>query len=94
MMWSLSKRLKKKYGVEGDVREALYSCAADWVEAVGDRPFLGGNSPSIADIEVFGVMRSIVGTDTFMDLQHNTGVGPWYERMMQAVGQSSRLSSD
>ena len=93
MMWGLSRRLKKKYDVEGDVREALYRCAAEWVAAVGDRrPFLGGDRPNLADIEVFGVMRSIVGTDTFMDLQHKTAVGPWYERMMAVVGAPARLS--
>lgn len=92
MMWSLSNRLKKKYKVEGDVREALYGCASEWVAAVGDRQFLGGDKPSLADLEAFGVMRSIVGTDTFMDLQHNTQVGPWYERMMAVVGETSKVA--
>jgi microsomal prostaglandin-E synthase 2 len=92
MMWGISKRLRKKYGVEGDVREALYECAAQWVEAVGpERPFLGGSSPNLADLAVFGVMRSVVGTDTFMDLQHNTEIGPWWERMMEVVGPSARI---
>lgn len=92
MMWAISNRLKKKYNVEGDLREALYKCANDWVDAVGDdRPFLGGDAPNLADISVFGVMKSITGTDTFMDLQHKTRIGPWYERMFEAVGETSRL---
>lgn len=93
MMWSISNRLKKKYNVEGDPRENLYKCANDWVDAVGDdRPFLGGKTPNLADISVFGVMKSITGTDTFMDLQHKTRIGPWYERMFETVGETSRLS--
>jgi microsomal prostaglandin-E synthase 2 len=89
MMWSLSSRLKKKYEIEGDVREALFACADDWVAAIGNRKFLGGDAPNLADLAVFGVIRSIVGTDTFMDLQHKTTISPWYERMMTAVGESS-----
>lgn len=89
MMWALSSRLKKKYEIEGDVREALFACADDWVAAIGNRKFLGGDAPDLADLAVFGVIRSIVGTDTFMDLQHKTPISPWYERMMTAVGESS-----
>jgi microsomal prostaglandin-E synthase 2 len=92
MMWAISNKLKKKYNVEGDLRENLYKCANDWVDAVGnDRPFFGGDVPNLADISVFGVMKSITGTDTFMDLQHKTRIGPWYERMFEAVGETSRL---
>lgn len=42
---------------------------------------------------MFGAIRSITGTDTFMDLMHNTAIGAWYQRMMAAVGPSSRLPS-
>lgn len=89
MMWALSSRLKKKYGIEGDVREVLFACADEWSEAVGNGKFLGGDTPNLADLAVFGVIRSVVGTDTFMDLQHKTSISPWYERMMTAVGESS-----
>jgi microsomal prostaglandin-E synthase 2 len=60
MMWSLSSRLKKKYGIEGDEREALYGLAEDWMREMGESPFMGGDRPSLADIEAFGVVRSIV----------------------------------
>lgn len=92
MMWGLSNRLKKKYGIEGDVREALYTMADEWVKGLDGKPFMGGSSPSLADIEAFGVIRSIVGTDTFHDLQHNTKISGWYERMMKEIGESSRIS--
>jgi microsomal prostaglandin-E synthase 2 len=92
LMWGLSRRLRKKYGVEGDVREALYGCADEWVGALGGRPFLGGAAPNLADLSTFGVVRSVVGTDTFMDLMHNTGIAPWYERMMAAVGEPARVA--
>lgn len=91
MMWGLSNRLKTKYGIEGDVREALYRMADEWIQGLDGKPFMGGASPSLADIEAFGVIRSVVGTDTFHDLQHNTEISSWYERMMGAIGESSRL---
>ena len=57
------------------------------------RSFLGGDAPNLADLAVFGVIRSVTCTDTFNALMHSTGIGPWYARMMGAVGQSSRLSA-
>ena len=91
-MWAIAGRLKKKYGVEGDVRETLYKAADTWVEAVGsDRVFMGGEEPNLADLAVFGVVRSVVGTDTFNDVMHNSEIGKWYEQMMKQVGKSSRV---
>jgi microsomal prostaglandin-E synthase 2 len=91
MMWAISGRLQKKYGIQGDLRGQLYAAADEWVEAVGNRRFMGGEAPGLADLAVFGVVRSVTGTETFMDLMHNTHIGAWYERMMAAVGDSSRL---
>lgn len=93
LMWGISGKLIKKYGIEGDLRANLYRDAKEWVEAVGpNRPFMGGEKPNLADLSVFGVIRSVTGTDTFMDLMHNTEISLWYERMMAAVGESSRLA--
>ena len=66
--------------------------ANKWVDALGGRPFMGGAQPNLADLAVFGVCRSVVGTDTFNDLMMHTRIGGWYERMFEAVGSSSRLS--
>ncbi|KAL4420807.1 hypothetical protein ABPG75_010463 [Micractinium tetrahymenae] len=91
MMWGISGKLKKKYGVEGDVRESLYRSADEWVEALHGRPFMGGARPDLADLAVFGVIRAVTGTDTFNDVMQNSKIGKWYERMFEAVGPSSRL---
>lgn len=90
MMWMVSGRLKKKYDMMGDSRQELYDSAAQWVAAIGQQPFLGGNVPNLADLSAFGAIRSITETDTFMDLMHNTDISEWYERMMKAVGPSAR----
>lgn len=91
VMWAISGRLQKKYGIQGDLREQLYTSANEWADAVGDHPFLGGLQPNLADLAVFGVTRSIVGTNTFRDLMLNSRIAPWYERMARAVGDSARL---
>lgn len=38
----VSGRLRKKYGIEGEAREELYSCADAWLAALDGRQFLGG----------------------------------------------------
>ncbi|PSC71399.1 prostaglandin E synthase 2-like [Micractinium conductrix] len=84
LMWGISGKLKKKYGVEGDVREALYKSADEWVESLQGRPFMGGGFPDLADLAVFGVVRAVTGTDTFNDLMQNSKIGSWYARMFEA----------
>ena len=93
MMWGISNKLKKKYGIQGDLREELYVCGDQWVQALGDHDFLGGSQPNLADLAVFGVVKSVTGTDTFHDLMHKTEIGKWYERMMAQVPTSSRVSA-
>lgn len=94
LMWGISGKLIKKYGIQGDLRANLFSDAEKWMEALGsERPFMGGPKPNLADLSMFGVIRSVTGTDTFMDLMHKTSISSWYERMMSEVGPSSRLDS-
>ena len=56
-MYMLSKRLKKKYNLDDDVRESMYRYCDTWMKAVGnDRQFMGGTKPNLADL----VSRSII----------------------------------
>lgn len=70
-------RLKKKYKIEGEPRAELYACINQWVDALGERRFMGGDVPNLADLSTFGAIRSVNGTDTFMDLMHTTDIGKW-----------------
>jgi len=93
MMYGISGKLVKKYGIEGDLRAALLGAANEWSDAVGEgRTFMGGDEPNLADLSMFGVIRSITGTDTFMDMLHQSRISGWYESMMAAVGPSSRIA--
>lgn len=91
LMWQIGQRMPKKYGLEGDLREALYADLREWLQALGSRRFMGGDKPNLADLAVFGVLRAVEKTPTFNDAVANTHIGGWYVRMSQAVGISSRL---
>lgn len=86
LMYTIGRGMPKKYNIEGDLREALYKEADTFVKAVGTREFMGGKEPNLADLAVFGVLRAIIGTDTFNDLMNSSSILPWYKRMMDKVG--------
>lgn len=92
VMFFIAKKLKTKYAIE-DEREALYAAIEAYMGAVGDREFLGGSEPNMADLSVFGVVRSVAGLDTFDDLMAHTSIKPWFTRMTDRVGPTTRVSS-
>jgi glutathione S-transferase len=57
--------------------------------AVGKRDFLGGKAPSLADLQVFGVLRAISATDTFQVVINETDILPWWTRMVTQVAESA-----
>ena len=85
VMFMLASRLKERYKLKDDVRESLYDCGNDWMAAVGDRKFLGGDQPNLADLAVFGTLTAVEELDTFLDLMENTPMQPWWDRMVVAV---------
>lgn len=92
MMYYVSHRkMKAKFGVEGDERAALYAAVDQFTEALGSKPFIGGRTPAIADLTLFGVARAVRTTPTFRDMMaHAPGLAAWFARMEGAVGPSSR----
>jgi glutathione S-transferase len=58
---------------------------------VGDKDFLGGKRPNRADLTVFGVLRAVPNSDTFKATIHDSRIMPWWQRMVETVGESSRL---
>ncbi|CAI6005996.1 unnamed protein product [Closterium sp. NIES-64] len=91
-MYMIGKKLKKKHGI-ADERTDLYKAADEWVAALGDRKFLGGKTPNLADLAVFGVLRPIRHLTAGRDMVANSSIGPWYERMEQHVGASARITA-
>ncbi|KAL1225062.1 hypothetical protein V5N11_019195 [Cardamine amara subsp. amara] len=92
-MYFVSKKLKKKYNIT-DERAALYDAAETWVNALNERPYLGGSKPNLADLAVFGVLRPIRYLQSGKDMVDNTRIGEWYSRMENTVGEPSRIKDD
>ncbi|PNH02244.1 Prostaglandin E synthase 2 [Tetrabaena socialis] len=95
MMWQVGKRMPKKYGIEGDLRVALYDTANDFVDnGLAGRRFAGGDAaPNLADLAAFGVLRATRQTGAFRDLMAHSRLGPWFAAMEEAVGPSARLAA-
>jgi microsomal prostaglandin-E synthase 2 len=64
-MWAAQGKIKKKYDID-DERKAMFHAIYEWADAIDQRNdiFHGGNTPSLADVCVFGCLRSITGLDT------------------------------
>jgi len=67
-MYVIGKRMPKKYDIQGDLREALYQAANEWIDAIGNKDFLGGNKPNLADLSVYRVIGAIHGTQTLLTI--------------------------
>lgn len=95
MMWAIAGRLAKRYGVDGEARDALAAAAAEWVSgALDGAPFAGGASPDLADLSAFGVWRAVRGTDTFGDaMGGSAALREWYARVEAAVGPGARVDA-
>jgi len=101
MMWAIAGRLAKKYGVEGEPREALEHAGKEWTEGAlsndessssSYQPFAGGEEPDLSDLSAFGVWRAVCKTDSFEDaMRSNARLREWYGRMEQVVGPSARV---
>ncbi len=98
LMYMVAKKMRSKYKIadqkDADPRDDLFACAKEWTSAMGERPYMGGDSPSLADLGVYGVLQAVRGMDTFNDLlEHDAEMAAWYARMGAHV-KPSRLPTD
>ena len=74
-------KIKKKYGIV-DERKELLICLQTWTNALAGKAFLHGDSITMPDILVFGVLRAIEGLQTFtFIMEENTELKAWYDRV-------------
>ncbi|KAM3727546.1 Prostaglandin E synthase [Dirofilaria immitis] len=83
-MYFLSKKLRKKYN-GADVRQLLIDACNEWLNAIGNSSFLGGQQPTLADLALYGAMNSFLGSATFDELCGKTEIKIWFERMREEV---------
>ena len=55
-------------------------------------PYMGGNSPDLSDLNVYGVLTAIEGCDAFKDLTSNTPINKWFKKMKDNV--QNKMGSD
>jgi len=84
-MLMVARRNKKKNGGR-DARAELVVCVSEWMRSIGNRPFHGGNQPDLADLSIFGVLRSLKNFRVWSVLENDGSVLEWYSRMEHAVG--------
>lgn len=86
-MWAISKRLKKRHQLSDDVRSHMYDACDKWIAAIEKKktPFLGGKTPNLADLAVFGILNSMEGCQAFKDCLDNTKIGGWFYAVRKEV---------
>ncbi|KAF4685199.1 hypothetical protein FOZ60_006780 [Perkinsus olseni] len=92
-MWMANDKIRKKYNID-DEREDLLKCVDEWTVDLAARggKFHGGAKPDLADVAVYGCIRSLEGFTTHHWLLRNhTDLLTWYNRMFRAMPESSRL---
>lgn len=90
-------RLRKYKHIQGRHREMFFSACNDLgAAAVAAGGFLGGSQPSPADLNAYGVIRSLEGTKSLREAIEDGKSCPdfkkWYANMNAAVGESKALS--
>ncbi|XP_063700847.1 prostaglandin E synthase 2 [Culicoides brevitarsis] len=89
-MYLISKRLKKRHKLTDDVRSHMYDACNKWTNELKARKstFMGGKTPNLADLAVFGVLSSMEGCAAFKDCLDNTKIGEWFYEMKVLVQQN------
>lgn len=78
-------KIKKKYNIV-DERKELQGVLEEWITAVSDKQFLHGDSITMPDLNVYGVLRSIEGLSTWNEIMgRNPQLRAWYDRVAKHV---------
>ena len=96
-MFFVAKKSREKYKLGPDPRADLFQAVERWTaEGLRGRPFHGGKQADMADLAVFGVLRSIDGNyATWKDLaghswQGKTAFWAWYTAIKEEVASNRR----
>jgi len=89
-------RLKKFTSIQGHHKQAFFDACADLGKAAkSGGGFIGGSRPSAADLNAYGVIRSLEGTKSLREAIAG-GAGEefkeWYANMNATVGESQAIS--
>jgi microsomal prostaglandin-E synthase 2 len=94
VMYLVARRNKKKYNISENPRISLYNAANQFVGGMNGKTFMGGDQPDLADISVFGALRSLMPFAAGKDLMSTQpAVAQWYNRMATFVGPDARIKA-
>lgn len=83
-------KIKKKYGIV-DERLELKNCLLVWTTALDGKDFLHGDSITMPDVLVFGVLRAIEGLQTHtLIMEENKDLKNWYDRVQAKIPHKKR----
>jgi microsomal prostaglandin-E synthase 2 len=94
-MWMIGKRLQKRHNLKKDVRQSLFDESDYWITSIKKKggKFMGGQSPNLADLAIYGVLSSIEGCQAFADLtSHSKPLAEWYKRMKSQLKTNAQLA--
>ena len=83
-MTLVAKKIKKREQID-QPDLFLREKAKEWVEGLGGRPFMGGETPGAADLAVFGIVRSVSGLRAGKLLEENQEFNTWMKKMREAI---------
>jgi len=89
-------KIKKKHGIE-DERETLLLAVREWTrDGLSGKNFHGGNEPDLADVAIYGCLKSIENFTTFAWLlgDADNDLLVWFNRMEKAIPKSSCVSRE
>lgn len=88
-MYIIGKNLKRRHQLQDDVRQSFYEQVNVWLKALKKKgtKFMGGNTPNLSDLAVYGVLTAVEGCDAFQDVKSNTNISHWFENMSEIVKQ-------
>ena len=80
-MFLVNGKIKKKYGII-DERAELLTLLKEWTDAVGPNRYLHGDTVTLPDLMVFGVLRGINTMPTFdFIMSENQQLKKWYDNV-------------
>lgn len=84
-MTIVAKKGLKKRGIQ-DPRKSLGESLDKWEAGLGNKKFMGGELPNVADLVCFGILNSVHEMKVWSFISEHSKVSEWYERVQSKLG--------
>ncbi|GJQ15869.1 hypothetical protein GpartN1_g7660.t1 [Galdieria partita] len=91
-LYFMGKKSKWSLDIQDERRE-LFDELNQWMNDVGDRLFLLGERPCLADLCLFAFVKTLQPFDVMTDIKNHTHIMSWFRRMEQVVGPSQKIQN-